>query len=659
MLQDKTNHQLYDDVMAQLTPIQLKAVLWDEGPLLVLAGPGSGKTRVLTCRIARLLRVTEEKKFRVLGLTFTNKAADEMRDRVIGMVPNLGDRLFLGTFHSFCADILRQHGVHLSIKPDFRIYSNDSDRQEIIKDALEKLRTESAGISLADAGLLAVIDRLKSDLISPEESEQQILDPVQRGKIRLVYDAYENELRIRNALDFNSLIYYTCRLFRQYPAFAKRYRTVYPYWCIDEFQDTNFAQYELLRLIAKPDFKNVFVVADDDQIIYQWNGASHKRIANFQLDFDAEVMQLPTNYRCPAEIVELANNLISHNILRHSGKQPLDAAKPPRQSSADVIRVKHYESQNAEADGVAEDIVTNHALELSQVVVLARNRRLLEGVTAKLNGRNVKAVISQRRDEFVSAQFVWLHSVLRQANSRRDMKNFLLLCEAFSFFTGIDLDCNAIAASARAKHGDYLREWSEVLRSKSTDEMVKRIASEVTSKLVQSSDFRGFVKVALSWLDSTVLSVQAEDQSQTAVDYEEDKRAWRDIYNQVSTGLGSDSTLETFLHELELRSKEPPVAANCVTLMTIHASKGKEFDFVYLMGLAEDVLPSFQSKKKGEQSPELEEERRNCFVALTRTMQTLSLSYAATYYGYKKTPSRFLEEMGIDINDDEVDADDW
>lgn len=647
MLHDKPSEQIYDKMMGELRPIQLKAVNWDEGPLLVLAGPGSGKTRVLTCRIARLLKATEQKAFRILGLTFTNKAADEMRDRVASMVPNLGDRLFLGTFHSFCADVLRQHGSHLSIRPDFRLYSNDSDRQEILKDAVDRLRANSDDILPSDTGMLPLIDRLKGHLISPEESEQRIADPTLRAKAGRVYESYEAELRARNALDFNSLVYYTCQLFRQYPTFAKRYRTVYPYWCVDEFQDTNLAQYELLNLMATPDFRNIFVVADDDQIIYQWNGASHKRIETFQNAFSAEVIQLPTNYRCPPEIVELANDLIKNNMLRHSSKEPLDAAKQPSASRTDVLRLLHFHSQNAEAEGVAEDIAENHCAALSQVVVLGRTKRLLEGVTAKLTAKKIKAVISQRRDEFLSAQFTWLHCGLRQANNRHDLKNFVFLCEAFSFLSGMSIDCDSLVASARTKHGDYLREWADYLKRESSNDDIRRVAAEVMSTLVQGSDYRGFVRYAIPWLDSTVNKENSGGDQQADTDYDDDKRAWNDIYHQVTSVLGTDATLDSFLHELEMRSKEPPITSNTVALMTIHAAKGKEFDFVYLIGLAEDVLPSFQSKKKGDKSVELEEERRNCFVALTRTKEILTLSYADAYYGYSKAPSRFLCEMGI------------
>lgn len=636
----------YDAAMAELTPIQEQAVTWNESALLVLAGPGSGKTRVLTCRIATLLKMTAEKKFRILGLTFTNKAADEMRDRVLKMVPGFGDRLFLGTFHSFCADVLRQHGTHLGIKPDFRIYSNDEDRREIISDALRRASSTQPGVSVADASLLTLVDRLKANLIGPEDSAKHVLDPAQREKLKVAYQAYEDELRERNALDFNSLLYYTCQLFRKFPAFAKRYRTVYPYWCVDEFQDTNIAQYELLRLMAQSDFRNIFVVADDDQIIYQWNGASHKRIENFQRDFAPEILQLPTNYRCPPEIVFLANNLIAHNLLRHSGKQPLQAAKPTS-GTPNTLRVFKFSSQDEEARGVAQDIATLHAKKLSEIVVLGRTKRLLEGVVAQLNKMHIKAVISQRRDEFVSAQFVWLHCVLRQSNSRRDTRNFTVLCAAFSFLSGLQIDSESIIASARSKHGDYLREWAEVVKNSADSDKLKAVAAEVTSRLVQSSDYKGFVKFAIPWLQSTVTSTTSEDQTQSALDYDEDKRAWNDIYQQITSGLGGDAPLESFLHELELRSKEPPSVPDCVTLMTIHGSKGKEFDHVYLIGLADDVLPSFQSKNKGDRSPEMEEERRNCFVALTRAEQTLTLTYAESYYGWQKPPSRFLSEMGF------------
>jgi len=307
----------------ELSPIQKEAAEWDESPLLVLAGPGSGKTRVLTCRIARILDSSHNKNFRILGLTFTNKAADEMRSRVTNFVPGQEGRLFLGTFHSFCADILRQHGTHLNINPDFNIYSQDVDLQAVLNDAVEEAMKISDVVSDLDKKTLPVIKRLKSLLVLPEHCREVFTDAGFGERMAVVYPAYEVELAKRNALDFNSLIFKTHLLFKTFPAFAKRYRTVYHYICIDEFQDTNHAQYSLIRALTGNQHRNLFIVADDDQIIYQWNGASHKRIEEFKNDYSPKVIQLPTTYRCPSEIVDLANNLIQHNFLRAPTKSLL------------------------------------------------------------------------------------------------------------------------------------------------------------------------------------------------------------------------------------------------------------------------------------------------------------------------------------------------
>ena len=362
-----------------LSNVQKETVLTDQLPLLLLAGPGSGKTRVLTCRIALTLKETIGKKFRVLGLTFTNKAADEMRSRVTTLIPEEQSRLFLGTFHSFCADILRQHGTHLGINPNYNIYSQKRDLEAVLNDAVEAAKKISEIISNLDKKLLPVIQRLKSRLIFPENCVGEFQDENIGERVAIIYPAYEAELAKRNALDFNSLILKTYQLFEKFPAFAKRYRTVYPYICIDEFQDTNRAQYNLIRALVKDENRNLFVVADDDQIIYQWNGASHKRIMQFMDDFSPKVVQLPMNYRCPPEIVKLANRLIQHNFHRATGKEPLEAFKPSFGEGA-VRLLPAYPNYDSEADGIAADIKNLHSGQFDSVVVLGRNRRLLEGV---------------------------------------------------------------------------------------------------------------------------------------------------------------------------------------------------------------------------------------------------------------------------------------
>ena len=406
-----------------LSPIQKEAAEWDEGPLLVLAGPGSGKTRVLTCRIGHILDTSRDKNFRILGLTFTNKAADEMRSRIASYNTGQEERLFLGTFHSFCADVLRQHGTHLQINPNFRIYSQEADLQAVLDEAVTEAQKTSILISDLDKKTLPVIQRLKSLLIPPHDCQGRFKDKAFGERMSVVYPAYEAKLSKHNALDFNSLILKTHQLFTTFPALAKRYRTVYRYICIDEFQDTNHAQYQLIRALAKEQYSNLFVIADDDQIIYQWNGASHQRLQEFLGDYAPQkIVQLPTNYRCPPGVVELANHLIQHNFLRTTDKKPLKAFRSKADKGA-VRLLPCFPDFESEMAGIARDIKTHHANELGSVAVLGRNRKLLLSAQQALRHEELPAVILQRKDEFISTPFVWLHAVLRLANDRHDRKS--------------------------------------------------------------------------------------------------------------------------------------------------------------------------------------------------------------------------------------------
>jgi DNA helicase-2/ATP-dependent DNA helicase PcrA len=636
----------------ELSPIQKEAAEWDEGPLLVLAGPGAGKTRVLTCRIVRILDASHDKNFRILGLTFTNKAADEMRSRVAQCIPGQEARLFLGTFHSFCADVLRQHGTHLHINPSFRIYSQEADLQAVLDEAVAEATKTSPVVSDLDRKTLPVIQRLKSLLIPPHDCRGRFKDKAFGERMAVVYPAYEAELSKHNALDFHSLILKVHQLFTTFPALAKRYRTVYRYICIDEFQDTNHAQYQLLRALTGEQHSNLFVIADDDQIIYQWNGASQKRLQEFLDDYAPHIVQLPTNYRCPPEVVELANNLIRHNFLRTADKKPLEAFRP--NTGKGVVRLlPRFPDFEAERAGVAQDIKVLHAQDLGSVAVLGRNRKLLEGVQHALRQEGLPAVISQRKDEFVSAPFVWLHSTLRLANDRQDRKSLEAVCGSFAQLTHVAVEPEEVIAQAQASNLGYLQHWIRLARQKTPNALAQEALDNVLHHLGEGRDFRAFSAFALTWFEK-LLSTQQADSNQFAevfAGYEDERLVWEELMREIPRSLGGPLTLEAFLQELQMRSKEPILRPSTVTLMTIHGAKGKEFDHVYLIGMVEDELPSFQSRKKGDQSPEMEEERRNCFVAITRAIKTLTLSHAETYRGWPKKPSRFLFEMKLLNND--------
>lgn len=640
----------------ELSPIQQEAAEWDEGPLLVLAGPGSGKTRVLTCRIVRLLEASRDQNFRILGLTFTNKAADEMRGRVAHCIPGQEGRLFLGTFHAFCADVLRQNGTHLHINPNFQIYSQEIDLQAVLDDAVREAKKTSALVSDLDRKTLPVIQRLKSYLILPHDDfRERFKDKEFARRMAVVYPAYEAELSQRNALDFNSLILKAYQLFVTFPAFAKRYRTVYRYICIDEFQDTNHAQYRLIRALTGEQPGNLFVIADDDQIIYQWNGASHKRLQELLRDYAPQIVQLPTNYRCPPEVVELANTLIRHNFLRTADKKPLKAFRP--HTGKGVVRLlPRFPDFEAERAGVARDIGDLHANELGSVVVLGRNRKLLESVQHALQQEGLPAVIAQRKDEFVSAPFVWLHATLRLANDRQDRKSLEAVCGTFSQLTQVTIDPEEVIAQAQASNLGYLLHWIRIARQRTADLLAQEAIDKVLQYLGESRDFRTFSAFALSWFDTLLRTQQAESNWATEIfaGYEDERPVWEALMREILQSLGNELTLEAFLQELQMRSKEPMLRPNTVTLMTIHGAKGKEFDHVYLIGMVEDELPSFQSRKRGDKSLEMEEERRNCFVAITRAIKTLTLSYAEKYRGWPKKPSRFLFEMQLLNNHSEI-----
>lgn len=627
--------------LAKLADIQRRAVEWRDGAVLVLAGPGSGKTQVLTCRIGRLLDESKGKNFRILALTFTNKAADEMISRVANFVPGLEERANIGTFHSFCAQVLRLHGSHIGISPDFVIYSQLDDRKAVLEDALVREGGHDAQFSTQDVRYLGLIDQLKANLVGPDGAAEALSHVSEGPHIAKVFELYEKELRALNALDFNSLILDAHRLITQFPALAARYRTTHPYWLLDEFQDTNSSQYAFIRALAGEKFRNIFAVADDDQIIYQWNGASFKHIQAYQTDFATEVIQLPTNYRCPPVIVDAANKLVAYNHERTETKRPLIAGKTDlKLPEHEHIRLLEFSSDEEEARGISAEIVSLPEDQREGVVVLARTRALLDEMLKALKAIGVAAVVAQRRDDFLSGDLRWLVASLTQLVRPLDRRNLTVLILAYNRATGCKIVVEDVVAASEASGQAYLTTWLAMADECITEAWASAVLPALREAAKEPSKIKSFVELSLSEFDK-----KASADSDT--DLSEDLSAWKEISRDIYRHIGRNAALDQFLQELQLRSKEPSAKTGTVSLMTVHAAKGREFDRVYLVGLAEDVLPSFQSKKKGDKSAEMEEERRNCFVAITRTKEALVLSRAKKYRGWAKAPSRFLVEMGF------------
>lgn len=617
---------------------QRRAVFWGDGPLLVLAGPGSGKTRVLTMRVARLLKDSRGKRFKVLALTFTSKAAAEMRERVDTLVPIDRERALLTTFHSFAADVLRQHGHHVGLRPDYTILTQDGDRLAVVSDAISNLRTHSIDPQGELASLLSLLDHHFAQGYTPDFSANSF---PRLPWFPQLFAEYMRQLVSMNRADFATLLWLCHRVFAEKPVIAKQIRMIFPYVCVDEFQDTNFAQYLLLREIVGPSPANLFVVADDDQILYQWNGASPERLQALRDDYQMSVVQLPESYRCPPDVIRLANSLIQHNLMRAPDKQPLQATRPP--TSEGAIRLVRFASAADEVAWLPNDLRRRH-LPLSGCVVLARTNRLLESAAQALRAEGISAHVVRRKSEFESVPFRWLHAALRLANARHDREQLRRLCKTWYELSGQEIRPDDLVAASALAGGDFLRAWVDAAEQQANP---PTITGHLRQYLVDRLTFLLFLTQALSWFDDLEQGLGEEG----FPDFVDEKQTWIDLQTRILGRFGrEETTLHLFLQEMDLEPKAAAPPVDTVQCLTVHASKGLEFDHVYLIGLVEDQLPSFQARRRGDQSREMEEERRNCFVAITRVQSSLTLTFALEYGGWTKEPSRFLREMSFDLD---------
>jgi DNA helicase-2/ATP-dependent DNA helicase PcrA len=638
--------------LSSLNENQHEAVCWDKGSLLVLAGPGSGKTRVLTYRIASILEQSAGQHFRVLALTFTNKAAAEMRTRVEELVPTELSRVRLTTFHSYAAELLQQHGNHINIRPDFQILSNDVDREALLDDVLGKLRKEffsSFPEHFKASQILPAITRLLEQCVPVDQAESVLQQSNVESATLLayVYTAYREALRQTNSLDFPSLIAESLELLTKYPFLVKHIRKVYKHILIDEFQDTNQSQYHFLAIITQPEPSTLFVVADDDQIIYQWNGASPKRIQALRDDFSVSELQLPENYRCPPLVIELANSLIEKNLNRSAGKKPLKAVK--QGEGGDIVRVFRFNTVDEEAGWIAHDIVQSDLHKRSGCAVLARTKKLLDLAGRKLEELGISVYYAARKNEFKSAPMRMLHAILRLTNSKEDKQSLARLSKAFYEIEGIRIEPASIVSHASADGKDLLRSWlDEVKRRDNLKDETRYLLEKDITPLLNSLNYQLFANKFLEWADICQSPLQQEENGFS--EFEEEQVVWKQLFIEIMKKFeGEDVGLHQFLHELDLTSKTPPKAPEAIPCFTIHASKGMEFKHVYLIGLVEDQLPSWAAVKKGDDSLEIQEERRNCFVAITRAQESLTITFSSQVFGWQKQPSRFLEEMGIQL----------
>lgn len=626
------------------TKSQKMAIEWNDGPVIVLAGPGSGKTAVLTERIKRILLNSQDQSFRVLALTFTNKAAAEMSARILDGNQENDHRLFIGTFHSFCSEVLRNHGTYVGINSNFEIYSSDDDINDIISDLQLKYNEENGDTIPDNINVGKAIKYFEKHLcISDGDLNVVMPKTAYAREYKWFYHKYIEYMLANNVLDFDMLILMTFRLFKENPGIAKIYARTYKYINIDEFQDTNYGQYMLIKCMCGAKNNNLFIVADDDQVIYGWNGASHKRITEFREDYNAELIQLNQNFRCPKEVILAANKLIAHNSSRTVSKKPLESMKVlPEENHVFVNSFDDYIEEMAFVAGLTKKIHEENPDD--SICVIARNNRLLETAFEEAEKVGVECEKSKRKTDFETPYVLSLYLLLKLANHRNDIKVLKQIIAIFEQALLISINLEEVLTNAELSNQDYMSALSEEIKGKLGDDNFEK---SFELELSEGKNFISFIQKAFDWSENRIDQIEDESHKEQAKqEFLIEKKIWTDFERHLSYNYDLDEiTVATYMQEFAMISKESEPAKDAVQFLTIHASKGKEFDHVILIGMVNDELPSFQSMKKGIDSVEMEEERRNCFVAITRTQKKLYLTYSAKYYGWRKNPSLFLNEM--------------
>jgi DNA helicase-2/ATP-dependent DNA helicase PcrA len=633
------------DLLKDLNPAQADAVKTTSGPLLILAGAGSGKTKTLTHRIAYLIANEKVWPNEILAVTFTNKAAREMRER-LGVLLGQDGRArnfmpWMGTFHGICVRLLRMDGDKVGISPNYVIYDED-DRQGLIKQAMKQLSVGDKQIK--PRAVSSVISNAKNELVTPEEFEASANYPFQK-EVAKIYSLYEKMRKDAGALDFDDLLIETVRLFKEHPETRKKWRAQFKHILIDEYQDTNTAQYAIVKSLVN-EGRNICVVGDDWQSIYSWRGADFTNILNFERDFSgAKIVKLEQNYRSTGAILEAAHSVITKNTQRTEKK--LWTAEP----AGAPVQVHAVYDESEEAYTVASRINAQASIgarNYGDFAVLYRTnsqsytleRALLQhripyqiiGGVRFYDRKEIKDVIAylrllyQPNDRMSFSRIV---NIPTRGIGPTSLEKFLLWQAA----SGMDIIAALVNAdqtstlTPRAKAS--LSSLGELLRTLQGKLEAETTPSELIETLINKTGYRDFI------LDGTP---QAEEREANIGSLISDAKAFL--------------TLPDFLEEVALMSSaDSDSNEQKVTLMTIHAAKGLEFPVVFMVGMEEGIFPNARVQDEGPAA--LEEERRLCYVGMTRARQELHLSYASSrlQFGQRgyNMPSRFLSDMGHDI----------
>ncbi len=655
-----------DNFLKQLNKEQLDAVVQTDGPVMVIAGAGSGKTRVLTYRIAYLLSKGID-PFNILSLTFTNKAAREMKERVINLIGD-GDarNVWMGTFHSVFAKILRIDGHNLGYPSNYTIYdSNDSKR--LIKTIINDMKLDTK--QYAPSYVASRISMAKSSLISADAYAndpdiQAADDSARKPYIKEIYTRYQNRLKRADAMDFDDLLFNTYLLFSGFPKVLYKYQQKFRYILVDEYQDTNHAQYLIIKKLAA-NTEQICVVGDDAQSIYGFRGANISNILNFKSDYpDFRLFKLEQNYRSTKTIVNAANQIISRN------KDQIKKTVWTDNTAGSIIGYIKASSDNEEGNIVANSIFEkkmNDQLSNDKFTILYRTNAQSRSLEEALRQKNIPYKIYGGLSFYSRKEIKDLLSYFRLVINQKDEDALLRIINVPA--RGIGKTTIEKIVVAADKHDVNIwqvinnpREYSLNVNS-GIQTKLKNFSTMINSYIASNKSKDAFeIANHIATSSGLVKSFRDEDTPEAISRVENIEELLNGIKEFTEKAIEKSEgdmsivkTLNEFMEDVALltdRDNDEDENADKVTMMTIHASKGLEFPHVYIVGLEENLFPSIQSIST---RTELEEERRLFYVAITRAMETVTLSHAETRYRWGNftitEPSRFLDEIDDSLID--------
>jgi DNA helicase-2/ATP-dependent DNA helicase PcrA len=644
-----------NSIVSGLNKRQKEAVVTTDGPLLIMAGAGSGKTRVLTHRIAYLIHEKQVNPWNILAITFTNKAASEMKMRVSDLVQDGGEDVWVSTFHSMCVRILRREIDRIGYDSNFTI-AGSSEQNTLMKRVLKTLNFDTK--KFPPRAILSEISNAKNELVDEKEYENQAFNYWQKA-VAQAYKEYQSELRRSESVDFDDLIMLTVRLFEEHPEVLSYYQSKFQYIHVDEYQDTNHAQYRLVHLIAER-FKNICVVGDADQSIYGWRGADMQNILDFEKDYpEAQTIMLEQNYRSTKNILQAANTVIQNNLNRK------EKALWTENEPGDKITVYEANDEYDETNYVAEKIETlmreNKAYSYDDFAILYRTNAMSRVMEETLIKRNIPFQIIGGTGYYERKEILDLMAYLTLIVNPADNLSFRRIVNEPK--RGIGASTIAKLSEIADLNGTSL--YEAALNAQATN-LSARAANNLEEFAFMIRDFRKmaeFVSVTdlvESILDKTgYMEALKRENTLEAEARIENLEEFYSITQTFDQSDAEDHSLLTFLTDLSLVAPTDDIEEETteVTLMTLHSAKGLEFSVVFIIGVENNIFPLIRQDTDDD---DLEEERRLAYVGITRAEETLYLTNASSrlLYGRRQynPKSPFIDELDEEVTEQDYGA---